>query len=139
MNVKVNDLMSKQVVTAQPHQTVGHIRQMLQRNRLHAVPVLSSDGKLAGIVSVADLAADLKEASPISTVMTERVYTIPAYNGVHHAARLMRNHKCHHVVVTHEREVVGILSSFDLLELVEDHRFVMKAGPTKAKKTLARQ
>jgi signal-transduction protein with cAMP-binding, CBS, and nucleotidyltransferase domain len=66
--------------------------------------------------------------------MTEKVYTIPMYNDVHHAARLMRNHKVHHVVVTHEKKVVGILSSFDLLKLVEDHRFVMKAAPSKPTK-----
>lgn len=62
--------------------------------------------------------------------MSDKVYTIPQYNDVHQAARLMRNHHIHHVVVTHEKVVVGIISSFDLLELVEDHRFVMKPGPT---------
>ncbi len=38
----------------------------------------------------------------------------------------MRKHKIHHVVVTHEQEVVGIISSFDLLELVENRRFEAK-------------
>ena len=44
----------------------------------------------------------------------------------------MRNHRIHHVVVTHEKKVVGILSAFDLLKLVEDHRFVMKSAPQAA-------
>jgi signal-transduction protein with cAMP-binding, CBS, and nucleotidyltransferase domain len=43
---------------------------------------------------------------------------------------MMRNHKIHHLIVTHEQKVVGIISSFDLLTLVEDHRFVMKNAPT---------
>ena len=38
------------------------------------------------------------------------------------------NHKVNHVVVTHEKKIVGILSSFDLLKLVEEHRFTMKPG-----------
>ena len=37
------------------------------------------------------------------------------------------------VVVTDERKVVGILSAFDLLKLVEDHRFQMKQAPTPGK------
>ena len=44
----------------------------------------------------------------------------------------MRNHKIHHVVVTHEKKVVGILSAFDLLKLVEGHRYVQKNAPTKS-------
>ncbi len=139
MNVKVADLMVPDVVTAQRHHTVEHARDLMQRNGIHALPVVDPDGTVAGIVSSKDLAADLKGTTPISNVMTREVYTIPQYNDVHHAARLMRNHKIHHVVVTHEQEVVGVLSSFDLLKLVEQHRFVMKPGPTPSKKGARRQ
>jgi signal-transduction protein with cAMP-binding, CBS, and nucleotidyltransferase domain len=50
------------------------------------------------------------------------------------AARIMRNHKIHRVVVTHEHQVAGVLSAFDLLKLVEDHRFVAKNAPTVPKR-----
>ena len=50
------------------------------------------------------------------------------------AARIMRKNKIHHVVVTHEKRVVGIISSFDLLKLVEEHRFVAKGAPSRSKK-----
>ena len=132
MNVKVHDLMTGQVIVAQPHHSVAHVRGLMQTNNLSAVPVVSEES-LVGIVTSTDLAADLKDGTPVNHIMTERVYTIPAYNDVHHAARLMRNHTCHHVVVTHEKKVVGILSSFDLLELVEEHRFVMKPAPAQSK------
>ncbi len=52
--------------------------------------------------------------------MTEGVYKLPAYNNVDVAAKVMRKNRIHHVVVTHEQEVVGIVSSFDLLKLVEE-------------------
>jgi hypothetical protein len=38
------------------------------------------------------------------------------------------------VVVTHEKKVVGVLSSFDLLKLVEGHRFVAKNPPTESRR-----
>lgn len=132
MNTKVDELMSATVVTAEPHQSVEHIRQLMERNNISSVPVVDSDGKPVGIISATDLAHDLKAGSPISSVMTEKVYVVPKYEDVSIAARVMRNHKIHHVVVTHEKKVVGILSAFDLLKLVEGHRYVEKNAPTKS-------
>ncbi len=129
MNTKVAELMSKAVVTAEPHHSVEHVRKLLDRNAISSVPVVDSEGRPVGIVSVTDLAYDLKAGSAISTIMTKKVYVVPKYEDTSIAARVMRNHKIHHVVVTHEKEVVGILSAFDLLKLVEDHRYVAKNPP----------
>ena len=138
MNVKIADLMAKRVITAQPHHSVDHIRGIMERNRIHAIPIVGVEGEADGIVTTADLARDLKGESPAKTIMSERVYCVPAYNDVSAAARIMRKHKIHHVVVTHEKKVVGIISSFDLLKLVEGHRFTMKNAPeTKKKKAEA--
>ena len=130
--VRINDLMAKRVITAQPHHTVVHVRGLMQRNRILAVPVVGPDGEAVGIVTATDLMDDLKDQSPINRIMTQRVYKVPAYNDVSVAARMMRKHRIHHVVVTHEQAVVGIISSFDLLRLVEDRRFEMK-NPSRPK------
>jgi CBS domain-containing protein len=130
MSVKVEELMTKSVITAQPHQSVEHVRNMLEKNSISAVPVVDSDGHPVGIVSSTDLVRELKPNSPISQIMTEKVYTVPQYDDTSIAARVMRNHKIHRVVVTHEKQVVGMLSAFDLLELVESHRYVAKNAPT---------
>ena len=137
MNVKIADLMSDRVIAAQPHHTVEHVRALMDNNGISAVPVLNTDGEAVGIVTSTDLVADRSPSAKVSSFMTDSVKVIPAYNDVSAAARAMRNARIHHVVVTHEKQVVGILSSFDLLKLVEDHRFEMKAAPTpsgKAKK-----
>ena len=134
MNVKVSELMSESVVTTQPHKSIEHVRAILERNELSAVPVVDSDQQPVGIVSATDLLPNLKPNSPISSIMTEKVYTVPKYDDVSTAARVMRNHKIHRVVVTHEQRVVGVLSSFDLLELVEGHRFVAKNPPSELKR-----
>jgi CBS domain-containing protein len=132
MNVKVGDLMSGSVVTTLPHKSVEHVRALLDRNELSAVPIIDSEQQPVGIVSATDLLPDLKPNSPISTIMTEKVYTVPQYDDVSTAARVMRKHRIHRVVVTHEQRVVGVLSSFDLLELVEGHRFVAKNPPSES-------
>ena len=134
MNVKIEELMTKSVITAQPHQSVEHVRKMLEKNSISAVPVVDSDGHPVGIVSSTDLVQDLKPSAPISQIMTEKVYTVPQYDDTSIAARVMRNHNIHRVVVTHEKNVVGILSAFDLLKLVESHRYVAKNAPTPSKR-----
>jgi len=134
MNAKVADLMTESVVTTEPHASIDRVRGILQRNKIGALPVVDSEGRPVGIVSATDLVPTLKPESPVSTIMTEKVYTVPKYDDVSVAARIMRNHKIHRVVVTHEQEVVGVISTFDLLELVEGHRWVAKNPPSESKR-----
>ena len=134
MTVKISELMAKRVITAAPHHTVGHLRGIIVRNRIHAVPVVGSNGEAVGIVTTADLARRVKDTSPVSRIMSEDVTVVPAYNDVSAAARIMRRRKIHHVIVTHEKKVVGIISSFDLLKLVEGHRYVARNAPTPSKR-----
>ncbi len=134
MNAKIHELMSESVVTTQPHKSVEHVRKLIERNKVSAIPVVGTDGEPVGIVSATDLVPELKASAPVGTIMTEKVYTVPKYDDVSVAARIMRNHKIHRVVVTHEQKVVGILSAFDLLKLVEGRRFVAKNPPTPAKR-----
>ena len=106
----------------------------MARNRIHSLPIVGPDKEPLGIVTTADLARRVKEESPVGRIMTREVTVVPAYNGVEVAARIMRKNKIHHVVVTHEKRVVGLISSFDLLKLVEGHRYVAKNTPTAAKR-----
>ena len=130
MSVKIHDLMSNHVITAQPHQTVGQLKEKMARRHLNTIPVVNPENVPIGVISASDLLAAASEGTPVSRIMTEKVYTIPEYEEVSVAARMMRNHKIHHLMVTREQQVVGVISSFDLLKLVEDHRFVMKNPPT---------
>jgi CBS domain-containing protein len=130
MAVKIKDLMTRDVTTAQPHQTVGHIKQKMASRSVNSIPVVSTEHAAVGVVSASDLLSAKKEGTPISRIMAEKVYTIPEYEDVSVAARMMNNHKIHHLIVTCEQKVVGIISSFDLLKLIENHRFVMKNAPT---------
>jgi len=139
MTVKVHEIMTKDVTTAQPHQTVGQIKGKMTKHNLSNIPVVSSDNTPIGVVSTSDMLTVEKEGTPISNIMTEKVYTIPEYEDVSVAARVMRNHKIHHLIVTQEQKVVGVISSFDLLKLVEGHRFVMKNAPTSKNKGVGKR
>lgn len=134
MNVKVQELMTGSVVTTQPHKSIEHARKLMERNKIGALPIVDSEGRPVGIVSSTDLVPGPNDKSPISALMTEKVYTVAQYDDVSVAARIMRNHNIHRVVVTHEQKIVGVLSAFDLLQLIEGRRFVARPAPTPAKR-----
>lgn len=130
MNVKVKDLMVEGVETATPQATLGEVREVMAARGISSLPIVNGEGEPIGIVTTTDLVEQTDDLKRVDEVMSHVVYVVPQYDDVSIAARVMRNHKIHHVVVTHEKKIVGILSSFDLLKLVEDHRFVPKNPPT---------
>ena len=138
MNVKVEDLMVKSVITTMPHKSIGHAQSIMSNNRIKSIPIVDNEMNVKGIITSTDILKGISETTPVSNVMTTKVYTIPAYSDVHIAARVMRNHKINHLVVTNEKKIVGVLSAHDLLKLVEDHRFVMKNPPTPSRKKAGR-
>lgn len=134
MNTTVNDLMVENVVTVAPEETIGDARNRMREQGVHALPVADESGRPVGMLTVSDLLEDLPDDTLIARIVDPKVFTVPRYDGTHIAARIMRNHRIHHLVVTDEQKIVGILSTFDLLKLVEDHRFQMKNPPTTANK-----
>lgn len=134
MNVTIDDVMVARVMTTTPRQTYGHVKKVLADYNVSCIPVVDSEHEPVGMVSTTDFLIDRPPDTRISEFMSTKLYTVPRYADVSLAARIMRNHHIHHVVVTEEKRVVGIISSFDLLRLVEEHRFVMKNPPDVSKR-----
>jgi CBS domain-containing protein len=132
--VTVEDVMTRTVETAGPGVRIRDIRALLAKHRFHCMPIVDDDGLPLGIVTTSDLIDVGRDDRPVSSVMSKKLYTVSLYSGVELAARIMRNHRIHHVVVTHERRVVGIVSSFDLLALVDGKRFVARNAASRSSK-----
>lgn len=127
----VSDLMASDVQTAGPDEPVSELRERMTRLGINALPVVDTEMVPLGIVTAYDLLGDIPDGAKAAEIMTEDVLSISSYTRVHEAARAMLNHKIHHLVVTHEKKVVGILSSLDIVELVAARRFVMKSPAKK--------
>jgi len=134
MNINVADIMVSSVITSRQHKTIGEVKDIMKKKGVSSLPIINANQEVKGIITLRDLTDDVSNETQVKNIMSKKVLTIPKYSGLHIAARVMRNHHIHHLIVTHEKKIVGILSSFDMLRLVEDHRFVLKNGPTKSKK-----
>ena len=139
MSVKIKELMRDQVIFLTEKQPIEHIRKIFEKNKISALPVVDVEERLLGIISHKDLLGQLDHTKTAKDLMTQGVYTIPEYENVETAARIMRNHKIHHLVVTHEKKLVGIISSFDLLKLIEGNKYVAKSSQKQSAKATGKR
>lgn len=110
MNVTVGELMSTPVMTVTRHETDGHAADLMRMHHVSALPVVGPDHEPLGIITATDLLADRSEATTVSNFMSSPAITVPVNEGPHVAARIMRNHHVHHIVVVDDHRVVGIVA-----------------------------
>jgi len=114
--IPITELMTPAPFTAGRGDLVGTTRQAMLDHGFHCLPVTDEHGHPVGIVSSWDLIHDYDEVESIESAMTSKVITIGAHETSHEAAKLMQTNFIHHLVVVEESgEVVGVISSLDLL------------------------
>ena len=74
---------------------------------------------MGGIVTSAGLARFSSDKIPVERVMSGQVKILSADAEANEAARLVRAQKIHQLVVTDQDRVMGIVWSFDFLNLLE--------------------
>jgi CBS domain-containing protein len=111
--------MSSKVVFAAMDHTVDHVRELMAAKHIHALPVVGENQKNMGIVTTTDLARHMEDDQPVRHVMSDMVVMVGATEPASKAAKLMRKHRIHHLVVIDNNKAIGIVSSYDLLKLVE--------------------
>ncbi len=114
----ISDLMTGDLIAVRPSDRAGRALDILLQSGLHALPIIDDEGAAVGIVTTADLVAvdpDLR--------LGERFYgppiTLDRTALVSEAATVMRREYVHHIIVTDDETAVGMLSSHDLLRVLE--------------------
>ena len=119
MKTRVGEVMEKAVISVRADNTVGEARDQMHSLNIGAVPVVNTEGALVGILTADDLVSDYPLTLPVSRAMQQQVITLGPEDEVRRAAAEMRRSKRHHIVVLRGNQIAGILSSWDLLRLVE--------------------
>jgi len=121
--VRVEKLMSRPVVTADRNASVYEVSVLMNLAKKSAVLVKDFTG-IIGIVTEEDIVRRvvsqnrIPEWTPIHTIMSTPVINIDQTHSVFDAADLMEQSGTRHLAVTHDHEIVGVLSVRDLLHPV---------------------
>lgn len=130
----VRNCMARKVFTIRFDKKLIAVREIMNWGHVRHVPVVNATGEVVGIISHRDLlhaalssvaaAPEIERAQflssvPIVQVMKSGVHTIGPGETVQQAAALMRRSKIGCLPVMEHGKLVGIISEFDLLGIVE--------------------
>jgi CBS domain-containing protein len=143
--MNVSDVMTPNVLSVPPEESVGTVAQLMLQKRISGVPVIDDGGNLVGIVSEGDflrraetgtgrrrprwteffmgpgrLADEYVRLSgrKVRDVMTHEVRTVPPDAPLEEVVRLMERHNIKRVPVVDNGKVVGIVTRANLLHAV---------------------
>ena len=150
--LRVRDIMQKDVITATPEATVRELADLLARHKISGVPVVDGEGKVVGVVSEADVIlqdADLHFpyyipfldsiiylqsvskfetrlrkmfGTKVADIMSREVVTIAPDASVYDAAALMADRTINRVPVLEKGRLVGILTRGDIVKAIAERK-----------------
>jgi len=137
---QVRDVMTASPVTVTPATPLKNVADILVRGRIGVVPVLTPQGRVAGVVAEGDLLRkerlqrdpegrhsahlpyrirrDIATAETAGELMDRYPATVPSDTSVAEAARLMDRHQSRFLLVTSEDgKLLGVVTARDLLRV----------------------
>jgi acetoin utilization protein AcuB len=111
----VRELMSRNVISVTPTETVAVARERLRANQIHHLLVI--DTQVVGVVAMRDLAGR-PDPMPIEQVMTREVATIDANASLRKAASLMIRGTTGCLPVIENGKIAGIITTTDLMRVL---------------------
>lgn len=117
--MRVRDVMSVGVITIGPDELAGNaMTKMREHNIRHLVVI--EDGRLVGIVSERDIggprATAQRHIPPVRELMATDVVSVSPATTLRQAANLMRGHTIGCLLVVENDQVVGLITTTDLLD-----------------------
>ena len=117
MNEPIASLMERRVWSIDMDDTVADIEALFADKGLTWAPVLESGRTVIGVIDLLQFRAHGREpaAARAWQLCTYRPITVAAHTPIAEVARLMVERRIHHVVVTEDDGIVGIVSSLDFV------------------------
>ncbi len=119
-SLRVDDFMTREVVTVDEAETVARIAEIMGRKRIGSV-LVSRKKKLRGIFTERDLLSEflVKEKPldvPVGDAATSPLCTAPAGISIHEAAALMAEKHIRRLPLMKDNKLAGIITARDLVE-----------------------
>jgi len=124
--VKVSQFLNNnqpRIISCRRADTLQAAASLLYTNRIGAMPVVDSTGKLVGILSERDIVSALSQRAAelmklrVRDIMASPPVTCSDDADMHDAMRLMMSHKFRHLPIVQGKKLVGMLSVRDCLAM----------------------
>lgn len=120
MNNSIISIMERTIIIAELDDTAEHVAEILDSQKISCMPVVDRSGKCFGVISAADFIHFYNTHKNPKTahaweICTHKVIEVQSDISIKEASELMLKNKIHHLVVTEENIIHGIISSIDLL------------------------
>lgn len=117
------DVMSQVVISVSPDDSLKEAMEIIVENQVSGLPVIGSDGRLAGIISEMDRIKirdlDLPDDARVADYMTHGVITVDEKSNLNQIAELLVRTGVRRLPVVSNGRVVGIVSRRDLVRVLE--------------------
>jgi acetoin utilization protein AcuB len=115
--MQIINLMTPDPITIDQHDTLSKAKSLMDEGSFRRLPVMDH-GRLVGIVTERDLREYIGylESTRVTAAMRTPLITVTPYKTVEDAACLMLKHKIGGLPIVAEGELVGIVTSSDLLK-----------------------
>ncbi|PSP55387.1 IMP dehydrogenase [Halobacteriales archaeon QS_1_67_19] len=116
---RADELVIRDVVTADPDQTVREVDEMMSREGVSGAPVIDEDDEVLGIISGTDIRPYLEvgERDEVREAMTDEVITAGEEVTAREALELMYEHKIERVpIVDEQNRLTGLVTMQGILQ-----------------------
>ena len=131
--MQIQDIMTRDVVTVLPEETVAVAGRLMARYHLGALAVCSRDGSLRGMVTDRDIvlrcvaAEEDPERQTVRQIMTRRVVSVGPGDPAEVATERMAAEQLRRLPVAHDGKLVGMVTLADLTRQPKLHMEVADA------------
>ena len=116
-SLAISEVMTRQVVTIHETGSVQEAKEHFEAYSFHHLPVVDDIGKICGIVSMLDLPnATQNGITEISQIMTPDPTTLEENDSIGLAADIFLANSFHAIPIMDDNELVGILTTHDLIK-----------------------
>ncbi|AGH94825.1 HPP family protein [Pseudobdellovibrio exovorus] len=118
MTFLTSAIMSSNLISISEEKSIAEAASLMKTHDIRHLPVVDSYNELSGIISVTDIAKARDTAESIKEIMTPRVRVVKKSANIKTIIDQMLKFKISSMLVAQNEDVVGIVTTDDLLQLL---------------------
>ncbi len=118
MTFLTDSIMTSNLITVEENKSIEMAEDLMRLYNIRHLPVVDAMKNLLGIVSVTDVARAENKAKEVKSIMSPRVRIIKQNSNIKKIIEYMLKFKISSMLVASDHELVGIVTTDDLLQLL---------------------